>query len=137
MNQHQTNGLLLHFPKSERLHGQKAVGNLFADGKSFYVHPFKVVSIQCNENSEIPLRVLVTVSRRNFKKAVDRNRIKRLVREAWRLHKKDLINGLHKKGVSIDVALVFTGRTILGFDETCSKIILILQRLIKTYECHQ
>ncbi len=125
----------LRLPKSERLHGRKAVGTLFSNGKSFYIHPFKVIVLQVDE--PVPLRFLVTVSRRNFKHAVDRNRIKRLVREAWRLNKKDLMMQLQVQHLSLDVALIYTGRTILGFEETSGKIILILQRLVKEYEMSQ
>lgn len=124
----------LRLPKTERLHGRKAVGSLFSSGKSFFVHPFKVITIRRDEPGPSPLRFLVTVSRRNFKHAVDRNRIKRLVREAWRLNKKELIVQLNVHDLSIDVALIYTGRTILGFEETSGKIILILQRLLKEYE---
>lgn len=123
--------------KSERLHGRKAVGTLFSDGKSFYIHPFKVIALQIDEPGPVPLRFLVTVSRRNFKHAVDRNRIKRLIREAWRLNKKDLILQLQSQHLFLDVALIYTGRTILGFEETSGKIILILQRLMKEYEMSQ
>ncbi|MCI0751549.1 MAG: ribonuclease P protein component [Flammeovirgaceae bacterium] len=73
------------FPKSERLYKKKDIEELFEKGSSFYLHPCKVLFIP--QSSAGKNRILVSVSKRNFGKAVDRNRIKRQIREAWRLNK--------------------------------------------------
>jgi len=127
---------LTRMPKKERLHGKKAVGELFKHGNSFFIYPFKVVFLKHQEADNVALRMLVSVSRRNFKKAVDRNHIKRLVREGWRLNKSVLLEQQTDSGETLDIALIYTGRTILSFEETQGKIILILQRLIKDYASH-
>lgn len=86
------------FTKKERLSSVKDIETLFKKGKSLFVFPLKVVFIQkkveLEENTEkneqkqnAPARLLISVSKRNFKKAVDRNRIKRQIREGYRLQK--------------------------------------------------
>ncbi len=119
------------FPKQERLSGKKAVGELFKKGNSSFVYPYKVLIHKSSNPTDSNLRLLITVPKRNFKKAVDRNRIKRLTREAWRLHKNEAQEKLNESTLHLDVALVYASKTILTYKEITLKIILILQRLIK------
>ncbi len=122
------------FPKKERLSGKKAVGELFKKGNNSFIYPFKVLIHKNNSPTDSNLRLLITVPKRNFKKAVDRNRIKRLTREAWRLNKNEALEKLEETSVYLDVALVYASKTILTYKEITLKIILILQRLIKEKE---
>lgn len=124
------------FLKAERLHGHNAITNLFSNGKSFYIHPFKVVVFEAIADDNPPLRMLISVSKRKFKKAVDRNRTKRLCREAWRLQKSALIQNLSTKNIRLDVALIYTAGRILSFAEISRKIKVILQRLKEEHEVH-
>ncbi len=87
------------FSKKERLSSVKDIEILFKRGKSLFVFPLKVVFIpqklkdeteQIESNQNVPTRLLISVSKRNFKKAVDRNRIKRQIREGYRLQKSDV-----------------------------------------------
>ncbi|WP_461532573.1 ribonuclease P protein component [Sinomicrobium sp.] len=73
------------FPKSEKLKSRKLIGKLFAEGKSISKFPIRLVYISLSQGEGY--QVGVSVSKRNFKKAVSRNRIKRLLREAYRLNK--------------------------------------------------
>jgi len=76
------------FSKKEKLKSKKDVGVLFAEGKYLKAFPLKLIYVELPELDEsIPYRVGVSVSKRLFKKAVNRNRIKRLIREAYRLNK--------------------------------------------------
>ena len=75
--------------KDERLKSRKIIQQLFKKGKSFSVFPFRVIYIE-EANPETYLKAAFSVSSKNFKKAVDRNRIKRLMRECYRLQKKNL-----------------------------------------------
>lgn len=75
----------LSFPKSEKLKSRAIIKQLFDEGKSFSAFPLKLIFIQPNE-SQIT-RATFAVPKRNFKSAVSRNRIKRQMREAYRLHK--------------------------------------------------
>ena len=121
-------------PKYERLHSKKQVSELFAEGSSFFQYPFRVVySIKKSDGGEPP-QMLISVSKKNIKKAVGRNRVKRLVREAYRLNKVTLVTASLNQGKTIRFALIYAAKTILSYAEIEKKIILILQRLIEQDE---
>ncbi|WP_055447316.1 ribonuclease P protein component [Lacinutrix mariniflava] len=78
----------LTYNKHEKLKSQKTIEKLFLDGESVSAYPLRLVYLKHGESR----KVAVSVSKRNFKRAVDRIRIKRLLREAYRLNKTMLIN---------------------------------------------
>ena len=80
------------------------------------------------------MQLLISVPKRNFKKAVDRNKIKRLVRESYRKNKSSLLDSRVSSEKQLLIGLVYTGNTILPYAEIERKIILILQRLIEQDE---
>ena len=122
------------FKKSERLNSKKQIEQLFFKGRSFFQFPFKVLYIS-EEAADFELpKILVTVSKRNIKRAVDRNKIKRLVREAYRKNKFSFIGSLKKNDSFVVFGLIYTAKTILSYAEIEKKIILILQRLIEQDE---
>lgn len=105
----------LSFPKSQKLCGDKAIGTLFAKGQAFTKHPFRVVylPIQADEMrpGEAPLRLMISVGKKRFKRAVKRNRVKRQAREAWR-KSKHIVEDAIAVNISIQglhVALIFCG----------------------------
>lgn len=122
------------FSKAERLHSKKLIETLFNEGKSFFIHPFKVIFLNTPEKNEVPVQILISVSKRNLKKATDRNRVKRLIREAYRNNKNEFANHVADKEIQLLLGLVYTGRTIPTYALIESKIILILQRLIEQDE---
>ena len=75
------------FNKLERLKRKKFIQQLFAEGKTVTVFPLKLIYLPSEHDSPYKTQAAVSVSKRNFKKAVQRNRIKRLMREAYRLNK--------------------------------------------------
>ena len=79
------------FSKKERLHGRKIIQELFDKGSSFYLHPFKIICLLHPVQNEGNSQVLITASSKTFGKAVDRNKIKRRVREGYRLNKEKLL----------------------------------------------
>ena len=117
--------------KSERLKSRKLIEQLFREGKTFSVFPFRVYYI-CGEKimSSSFLQFGVGVSARNFKKAVDRNRIKRLTREAYRLQKETLCKTLEEKGSQLAVFYIFTGKELPLYDAVYEKISVTLKKLI-------
>ena len=82
--------------KEERLKSRKLIGRLYTEGKSIKVFPLRMVYVQTEHTSTYPAQVGVSVPKRNFKKAVDRNRIKRLLRETYRKEKYTVYNNVHK-----------------------------------------
>jgi len=90
--------------KGERLKSRKVIEELFNTGNSFIVSPFRII----NTVTESGLRIGVGVSTKNFKKATDRNRIKRLIREAWRVQKLPLREKLQVQNSGLAVFLTYT-----------------------------
>ena len=79
------------FPKEERLCSKKLIAELFRKGSSFNLYPLRFVILK-NDLPQTPFpQVLISVSKKHFKKAVDRNRIKRQIREVYRLNKHQLL----------------------------------------------
>ncbi|CAA0230133.1 Ribonuclease P protein component [Tenacibaculum maritimum] len=82
--------------KEERLKSKKLIGRLYSEGKSVKVFPLRMVYLQANHTSNFPAQIGVSVPKRNFKKAVHRNRIKRLLRETYRKQKYTVYNSLNE-----------------------------------------
>jgi ribonuclease P protein component len=107
------------FPKSERLHGKKAVDSLFSSEIAWLVYPFRIV-IEARESASdavqaIP-RILFSVSKKNFRKAHDRNRIKRQMREAYRLQKPEFLSLLSESSSKslpkdLTIGLIYIAKT--------------------------
>lgn len=110
------------FPKSERLYKKKDIQELFDKGSSFYLYPFRVI-VQKQPESTIN-QVLFSVSKKNFKRAVDRNLIKRRMREAYRLNKSAL-----PEAPKLQMAYIYTAKDILDFGQIRDKMISSFKRL--------
>ena len=82
----------LTFSKRERIVSRKLIERLFSQGSSHSTsaYPLRIVYME-TEREEVPVQMMVSVSKRHFKRAVKRNRVKRQVREAYRHHKQLLI----------------------------------------------
>lgn len=84
------------FKKTERLCSKKAFEFLFAEGKTAFVHPLKIIYAFRKTEGTPVVQAAFGVSKRNFKRAVKRNRVKRLLREAYRKHKPQAIDGIEQ-----------------------------------------
>ena len=115
------------FPKTERLHSKKLIDALFLKGASFYLYPFSIRFMLADSTVDTH-QFMVSVSKRNFKRAVDRNRIKRLVREAYRLHKHDL-QDLSVQGNHLLIAYIYTAKEIHTYNFIEKKLIGSFKRL--------
>ncbi len=80
------------FPKKEKLKSKKLIDRLFVEGKAVTSYPIKLIYLQTGPEEKVKFKTGVTVPKKNFKSAVKRNRIKRLLREAYRLNKPILFN---------------------------------------------
>jgi ribonuclease P protein component len=108
------------FGKDERLSRERDIKELFQKGSSFYLYPVKVLYLPTEESVT---RVLISVSKRNFKRAVDRNLLKRRIREGYRLNKHILGDGVHTLGV------IYTAKEILPSERIHQAILNALKRL--------
>jgi ribonuclease P protein component len=100
----------------EKLKSRKQIDILFATGKSFTVFPIRVTYRFLATVDEPLAQIGVTVSKRYFKKAVDRNRVKRLLREAYRLQKRELMGQLQQTNLKAHLFFIYTDKTIASFD---------------------
>lgn len=118
------------FSKGERLCGVKAVSELFSGGRTITLPSLRIIYRLLPADPDIhPLRVLISVPKRHFKKAVDRNLIRRRIREAWRLHKKTLSETLMQKNNRLEVALIWTCTVTGSWDETLNCVKEAIGRL--------
>jgi ribonuclease P protein component len=115
--------------KSERLKSRKQIDILFGEGKKINIFPFRL--LYRTETGGAALKAGFTVSSKNFPHAVDRNRIKRLTREAYRLQKIELEELIHKNKEVLHLFFIYTGREITSQDEICICIKQILGKLIQ------
>ena len=116
--------------KDDKLKSRKTIEQLFKEGKSFSNFPFRVLW-KFNETAASSLQTGFAVSSKHFKKAVDRNRIKRLMREAYRLQKTDLHNQLKQQQKSIAVFFIYVGKELPEYNFIFEKTNHVLVRLIK------
>ena len=116
--------------KEERLKSRKVIEYLFKKGKSFSIFPFRVVW-QYQQDSSAILQAGFTASSKNFKKAVDRNRIRRLMKEAYRLQKNDLQQILQVNNKSIAIFIIYVGKELPLYQLISDKTNAVLQKLQK------
>jgi ribonuclease P protein component len=96
------------FAKGEKLCGLKAISELFSVGKPLTLPPLKILYRVMPEDPSLePVRVLISVPKRYFRKAVDRNLIKRRLREAYRQNKLPLVSSLTGSGKRADIAIIW------------------------------
>lgn len=114
------------FGKAEKLKKEKDIQELFHKGSSFYLFPFKVIVLSTPEEDLKFNQVLISVSRRNFRSAVDRNTIKRRIREAYRMQKSILPPAPIRR-----IGFIYTHKEILPSSEIMSKMVHALKRIPK------
>jgi ribonuclease P protein component len=122
------------YNKSEKLKSKKQLDKIFESGKSFTFFPVKVFYDLSDEQDNI-IKTGVGVSSRHFKKAVQRNRIKRLLREAYRTEKQPLHLYLNKNNKQLSLFLLFVDKVMPQYDQLKAKMKLCIQRLIQ--ELHE
>jgi ribonuclease P protein component len=95
--------------RQERLKSRKSIDQLFSEGQRFSQPPIRILY---RKTSSTGLKYGVAVSSKLFKKAVDRNRVKRVLREAWRLQKNEFEKQLTEKGQGLDVFFIYTDKEL-------------------------
>ena len=124
--------------KSERLKSYKRIRILFAQGQKFKVFPLVVYFLLRDEEVEKVegmLQMGVSVGKRHFKRAVDRNLLKRRIREAYRKQKLELIENLMVSGLSLDIFFVYSNARISDYSEIetamASTLVVLIDKLQK------
>ncbi len=121
--------------RQERLKSRKLIEQLFNGGKSFSVSLFRVYyqvdkMAAAGDGTAPAVQCGFGVSSRQFKKAVDRNRVKRVTREAWRLQKQALETRVEAGAGRLAVFLIYTGKELPAFNTVKDKLAVILSKLI-------
>jgi ribonuclease P protein component len=115
--------------RSERLKGEKTIGLLFETGRSLSVHPIRLI-YQINPSPEnFPVKIGFAVPKKIFKRAVDRNLLKRRMREAYRLNKHLIIKETEDNFPCLEIMLIYQGQKIEDFNKICNSIKDLLQKL--------
>ncbi|MFT6845383.1 MAG: ribonuclease P protein component [Flavobacteriales bacterium] len=117
--------------KSEKLKSRKLIEQLFSRGKTLKKYPILLVYLEAETTQIKPFQVAVSVSKRKFKKAVDRNRIKRQMRESYRKHKSAFLE-IKKNDKKYFAMFIFVGNEHLDSSLIESKINTLLHRLSDT-----
>jgi ribonuclease P protein component len=118
--------------KKERLKSRKLIAQLFSEGENFPFAPFRVYYLFCplSDSNSTPLQFAISVPAKNFKRAVDRNRIKRVIREAYRLQKTELQQKMKEKKLQLNIFFVYTAKEFTELNKVMEKLKLILNKMI-------
>ena len=122
------------FKKEERLCSQIIIEKLFSEGESFLSYPLKVVLLKTPIDCPFPAQSSFSVSKRNFKRAVHRNLIKRRMREAFRLNKNDFYEKLKAEQAQLAIMFVFIGKEILDYPEIEKGMKGAMRKILKKLE---
>ena len=121
------------FRKHEKLTSEKDIELLFKSGKSSFIYPLKVIYIT-NSTQPLECKVLMTAPKRYLKKAVDRNLVKRRLREAYRVNSINLKNLLVEKNISATIAFVYVSSKIINYIDIEAIMIKQIAKIISIIE---
>lgn len=123
------------FKKEERLCNKRLLTDLFQSGSSFILYPYRVSLLE-SENLPSAVQVVISVPKRRFKKAVDRNLLKRRIREAYRLQKHTLYTFALDKNVQLLVAFQYIGKEIADYQTIHKRMGIALTKIQHEYNTH-
>ena len=118
------------YPKNERLKSKTTIGLLFSEGKSVSKYPLRLVYVQISELEDSNVKLGVSVSKKHFKKAVDRNYYKRVLREAYRLNKSILIDAIENKNYAF--MFLYQTKDRLTYKEINERTIQLFDKFAST-----
>ncbi len=119
----------LTYPKSEKLKSKNTIDLLFSEGKSVGKYPLRLVYVASDFGENVPIKMGVSVSKKYFKKAVDRNYFKRVLRETYRLNKNRLIDPLNQPYAFM---LLYQSKDRLSYEEINTKTIQLFEKFLAT-----
>jgi len=115
------------YPKKERLKSKTTIGLLFSEGKSVSKYPLRLVYRQAEEDSDEKIKMGVSVSKKYFKRAVDRNYFKRVLRETYRLNKHLLLDNIQEP---YSVMFFYQTKDKLSYEEINTKTIQLFEKFL-------
>lgn len=119
------------FLPAERLKSRKVIAGLFQGGHAFLAYPLRVVWMYSETPGAAPVQVAVSVSKRTFKTAVQRNLLKRRIREAYRLQKHELHEHLSVAGRQISLILIYVAKEPLEYAEIAGGVKKMIRKLVQ------
>ena len=117
-------------PRKNILRSQKTITGLFQPGFFVSSYPLRVNYLIQPKSADMPtVQVMFSVSKKRFKKATDRNRVKRLLREVYRLNQQELLSLSLTEDQQLAVALIYTGQELLSFKILKASFLQCVQKL--------
>jgi ribonuclease P protein component len=116
------------YPKTEKLKSKRIIDLLFSEGKSVSKYPLRLVYVKHEFEEDVPLKIGVSVSKKYFKNAVDRNYFKRILRETYRLNKHLLVENVDAKYCFM---FFYQTNERLSYQEIDQKTIQLFEKFIK------
>lgn len=110
------------FSKTEKLKKKTVIEDIFLKGKAIHKSGFAFLYLEQANSIGVPVQAMFAVSKRNFKHAVDRNKVKRRMREAWRLQKNKFYKTALQHEKQFAVCLIFKGKRLPDFKEAQTAI---------------
>ena len=115
------------YPKSEKLKSKNTIDLLFSEGKSVAKYPLRLVFVEGDFGENIPIKMGVSVSKKHFKLAVDRNYFKRVLRETYRLNKHLILENIDK---SYAIMFLYQSKDRLTYEEINLKTIQLFTKFL-------
>jgi ribonuclease P protein component len=116
------------YSKAEKLKSKTTIDLLFSKGKSVSKYPLRLVYLEGDFGDDLPIKIGVSVSKKHFKKAVDRNYFKRVLRETYRLNKHLLWDNL---STPFSFMLLYQSKDQLSFEEINKKTIQLFEKFLE------
>ncbi|MDR2473842.1 MAG: ribonuclease P protein component [Tannerella sp.] len=123
------------FPKKERLSSRKDIDRLFVEGKSIKSFPLRAVFCSADKADDASqhaagIAIMVSVAKKRLRHAVDRNRIKRLIRESYRLNKQPLVECCTAEIIALHIAFVYMSNEVLHYADISKAMIKTVNKLV-------
>ena len=118
------------YPKNEKLKSKITIGLLFCEGKSVSKYPLRLVYLEGSFGEDLPIKIGVSVSKKHFKKAVDRNYFKRVLRETYRLNKCLLTDNLPEPYAFM---LLYQTKDRLSYEEINLKTVQLFEKFLTQF----